>query len=455
MGKFLPRLFAVYEGSLTLAVTIFDVRKHSLCYRKGIRSGDSLLSINGHEISDVLDYSFYSDDEKLVLVFRKADGKEKRIKAHIRETADELGLSFETYLMDKQRSCKNKCVFCFIDQLPKGLRPSLYFKDDDARLSFLFGNYITLTNLSEHDVDRIISMHISPINASVHTMDPELRVRMMKNPNAGESLKYLYRFSDAGIRINVQLVLCPGINDGAALDYSLQKLKELKSLESIAAVPVGLTKYRENLCPLRKFSPAEAGAVIDTIDAFNTALSALGRDKLAYPSDEFYQLACRPLPPYSYYGDFPQLENGVGMLANMEHEFYGGLEQLSADDLHRSFGLVTGKAAYSLQTELAGAFCRKFPNSDIEVFGIDNVFFGPDVTVAGLLTGGDIIDYFLSHPCRFRTLLFPSAMFKSREELIFLDDVTLEQLEAKLGVRAIVADCSADALLDLFYSLHD
>ena len=455
MGKFLPRLFAVCEGSMTLAVSIFDVRKHSLCYRKGIRAGDKLVSINGNEIFDVLDYSFYSDDEKLALVFQKADGKLKRFRAHVHESADELGLSFETYLMDKQRSCKNKCVFCFIDQLPKGLRPSLYFKDDDARLSFLFGNYITLTNLSEHDVDRIIKMHISPINASVHTMDPALRVRMMKNPNAGESLKYLYRFSEAGIRINVQLVLCPGINDGAALEYSLQKLKELESLESIAAVPVGLTKYRENLCPLHKFSPSEAGAVIDVIDTFNDSLIAEGREKLAYPSDEFYQLAGRALPPYSYYGDFPQLENGVGMLANMEHEFRLGLEDLEPDDLHRSFGLVTGKAAYELQTELAESFCCKFPNSDIEVFGIDNVFFGPDVTVAGLLTGGDIIDYFTAHPCRFRTLLFPSVMFKSKEELIFLDDVTLEQVEEKLSVRAVVADCSADALLDLFFSLHD
>ena len=455
MGKFLPRLFAVYEGSLTLAVTIFDVRKHSLCYRKGIRAGDSLLTINGNEISDVLDYSFYSDDEKLVLVFQKADGKIKRMKAHIRDSADELGLSFETYLMDKQRSCKNKCIFCFIDQLPKGLRPSLYFKDDDARLSFLFGNYITLTNLSEHDVDRIIRMHISPINASVHTMDPDLRVRMMKNPNAGESLKYLYRFSEAGIRINVQLVLCPGINDGTALEYSLQKLKELKSLESIAAVPVGLTKYREHLCPLRKFSSSEAGAVIDMIDSFNSALISEGREKLAYPSDEFYQLAGRKLPPYSYYGDFPQLENGVGMLSNMEHEFRCGLEDLTADNYDRHFGLVTGKAAYPLQAELARLFCAKFPNADIEVFGIENVFFGPDVTVAGLLTGGDIIDYFTNHPCRFHTLLFPSAMFKSKDELIFLDDVKLEDLESRLSVHAIVADCSADALLDLFYSLHD
>ena len=438
-----------------MSVTVFDVQPGSLCFKKGIRPGDSLLSINGNEINDVLDYRFYTDEEKLKLEFITAAGRIKKIKTKIISSADELGLEFETYLMDRQKSCKNKCIFCFIDQLPKGLRPSLYFKDDDARLSFLFGNYITLTNLTDHDVDRIIKMHISPINASVHTMDPELRVRMMKNPRAGESLKYLYRFSDAGIRINVQLVLCPGINDGAALEYSLNQLKELNSLESIAAVPVGLTKYRDNLCPLRKFTPEEAAGVIDAIDCFNRFLQKEGRDKLAYPSDEFYQLAGRPLPPYEYYGDFPQLENGVGMLANMEYEFMQALDEYPSDDCKRRFGLVTGMAACGLQSKLVSEFCKKFPYSDICVYGIENEFFGHDVTVAGLLTGWDIISYFKKNPTVYRTLLFPSVMFKSKKELIFLDDVTLTQLETELGVKAIVSDCSAEALLDLFYTLHE
>ena len=437
-----------------MAVKIHDVQKHSLCYKKGICAGDSLVSINGHEIDDVLDYRFYSDEEKLLLTFRKAGGKkQKRFRVRIKESADELGLGFETYLMDAQKSCKNKCIFCFIDQLPKGLRPSLYFKDDDARLSFLFGNYITLTNLTEHDADRIIKMHISPVNASVHTMDPDLRVRMMKNPYAGESLKYLYRFSEAGIRINVQLVLCPGINDGDALAFSLEKLKELQSVESIAAVPVGLTKYREHLFPLRKFTPEEAAAVIDRIDGFNATLAAEGRDKLAYPSDEFYQLAGRALPPYEYYGDFPQLENGVGMLANMEYEFITALEALAPDDKHRKFAVITGLAAHQMLSKLARAFCVRFKNADICVYGIENKFFGPDVTVAGLLTGKDILDYFKQHPTPYKTLLFPSSMFKSKNELIFLDDVTLADVETVLGVNAVVTDCSGGTLAELFYGL--
>ena len=451
MGKILPRLFAVLGQESDMSVTIYDVQKASVCYKKGIRAGDQLIRINGNEITDVLDYRFYAADETLKLEFLKTDGKQKTVKVRRNASPDALGLEFETYLMDRQRSCKNKCIFCFIDQLPPGLRPSLYFKDDDSRLSFLFGNYITLTNLTDREADRIIRMHISPINASVHTMDPALRVQMMKNPQAGESLKYLYRFSEAGIRLNVQLVLCPGINDGPALSDTLQKLRSLQSLQSVAAVPVGLTKYREKLCPLRKFTQPEAAAVIDMIDGFNTELVSEGREKIAYPSDEFFQLAGRPLPDYAYYGDFPQLENGVGMLTLMRHDFYEALGEYPADDRKRSFALVTGMAAYELQKELVSAFCEKYPQADICVYGIKNEFFGEDVTVAGLLTGRDILNYFEQTKLPYRTLLFPSAMFKSREELIFLDDVTLADVEKTLGVKAVVTDCDAYSLMKLFY----
>lgn len=437
-----------------MSVVISEVNENSVCFKKKIRSGDKLLSINGNEINDVLDYRFYCDEEKLKIEFLTASGKHKTVKLKNLDSPDEIGLQFETYLMDKQKSCKNKCVFCFIDQLPKGLRSSLYFKDDDARLSFLFGNYITLTNLSEHDVNRIIKMHISPINASVHTMDPLLRVEMMKNPSAGESLKYLQRFSDAGIKINVQLVLCPGINDGEHLVFTLEKLKELKNLQSIAAVPVGLTKYRDGLCPLKSFTPDEAAAVIDTIDAFNSELILEGREKLAYPSDEFFQLCSRNLPPYEYYGDFPQLENGVGMIASMRYEFLQALSYYPADNKKRSFAVVTGMAAFELQKELAEKFTEKFPNSDIGVYGLKNEFFGENVTVAGLLTGHDIIDYFKKVELSYDTLLFPSVMFKSKDELIFLDDVTLSEVEKILKIRAVVSDCDADSLIELFYSLE-
>ncbi len=435
-----------------MAVEISGVLAGSVCEKKGVRAGDSLISVNGNEIGDVLDYRFYCDDDKLRLVFRKAGGGEKHFKVKGLSSPDELGLTFSTYLMDRQRSCKNKCVFCFIDQLPKGLRPSLYFKDDDARLSFLFGNYITLTNLTDHDVERIIKMHISPVNASVHTMNPALRVEMMKNPHAGEALKHLYRFSEAGIRLNAQLVLCPGLNDGEELIYSLEKLSELKSLQSVAAVPVGLTKYREGLYPLRKFTPAEAAAVIDMIDAFNARMTAEGREKLAFPSDEFYQLAGRDLPGYDYYGDFPQLENGVGMLTLMRHDFYELLDEAEGDARPRRFGLVTGFAAKDLMEELAAAFCEKFTGSRIAVYAVDNRFFGPDITVAGLLTGQDILRYFREKGEYEHTLCFPSAMFKSRGELIFLDDVTKEDVERALGVEVVVSDCSADGLFGLFES---
>lgn len=434
-----------------MSVKIFEVAAGSPCYKKGIRPGDELLSINGNEINDVLDYRFYCDEEKLRLSVKKADGKVRRVKLKHIGSPDALGLEFQTYLMDRQRSCKNKCIFCFIDQLPKGLRPTLYFKDDDARLSFLFGNYITLTNLSEHDVQRIIKMHISPINASVHTMNPQLRVEMMKNPNAGKALELLTRFSEAGIRINAQLVLCPGINDGEELSFSLQKLGELQSLQSVAAVPAGLTKYREGLYPLRKFTPAEAARVIDTIDAFNDDLMKTGREKLAYPSDEFFQLSGREMPPYSYYGDFPQLENGVGMCASMEYEFFESLKETEGDTKKRTFGLVTGMAAKPLMEKLTKAFCEKFTGSRISVYGIENRFFGEDITVAGLLTGRDIIHYFRERGGCEKTLLLPSVMFKSREELIFLDDVTKEELEAALDVNVIVSDCDALSMFDLFY----
>lgn len=433
-----------------MAVQIADVRKKSACDRKGIGPGDTLLSINGNEIDDVLDYRFFTGDEKLKIEYRDQKGRVR--KCHVRNDGDidNIGLIFDTYLMDRQRSCRNKCVFCFIDQLPKGLRPSLYFKDDDSRLSFLFGNYITLTNLSEHDVERIIRYHISPVNASVHTMNPELRVKMMKNPHAGESLALLKRFSDAGISINAQLVLCPGLNDGDELTFSLEKLAELESVASIAAVPVGLTKYREGLYPLRCYEPAEAAAVIDLIDGFNARLAEQCREKLAYPSDEFFLLSGRPIPPYDYYGDFPQLENGVGAFALTSHDFYSRLEETEGDDEKRLLSVATGAAAATLLREIAAAFTGKFPGTVIDVFEIKNEFFGERVTVAGLITGGDLIRALQGKLRPGTVLLLPSVMLKSREEPIFLDDVSVEDVKNALGVKVEVTDCGGDALFDAF-----
>lgn len=433
-----------------MAVTIFDVENGSVCAKRKIRPGDELVSINGNEIGDVLDYRFYGEGKKLKLVFRSGSGRVRRVTARNVEDPDELGLRFETYLMDRHRSCRNHCVFCFIDQLPKGLRPSLYFKDDDARLSFLFGNYITLTNLSEHDVERIIRMHISPINASVHTMDPELRVKMMRNPHAGEALSHLRRFSDAGIAINAQLVLCPGLNDGEALTSSLRELAALSGVRSIAAVPVGITKFREGLYPLRKFDAAGAADVIDRIDVFNAELAASGKEKLAYPSDEFFLLAGREIPDYFYYGDFPQLENGVGTCAATEYDFMAALAEAEGDDAPRRFSIVTGTAACSLLNKLSAAFSEKFPASRITVYGLENRFFGPDVTVAGLLTGRDIAEQLQERGFSDPALLLPSVMFKSAEEPVFLDDYTKEELETALHTSVTVADCDGEGMFRLF-----
>ena len=260
-----------------MAVLISGVVKNSPCYKKGLNKGDILLTVNGHKIDDVLDYQFYSKSKNPVLGYKTSEGKYYLTRV-IKGADADLGLIFETYLMDKHRHCENKCIFCFIDQLPKGMRESLYFKDDDSRLSFLFGNYITLTNLSEREVERIIEMKISPVNISVHTMNPELRVKMMKNPRSGEVLKNIKRFSDAGIKINAQLVLCPGINDGDELLFSLEKLAEYyPQVQSISAVPVGLTRFREKLHPLRPFAKEEAEGVINIVEGFNDRLTASGK----------------------------------------------------------------------------------------------------------------------------------------------------------------------------------
>ena len=434
-----------------MAVKVFAVLKNSICAKNGIRPGDSLVSINGNEINDVLDYRFYSDSERLKTVFELSDGRKKRVVLHAGKGADKLGLSFETYLMDKHRRCKNSCIFCFIDQLPKGLRKSLYFKDDDSRLSFLFGNYITLTNLTDKDVDRIIKMHISPINASVHTMNPELRVKMMKNPAAGSSLMYLKKFSDAGIAINAQLVLCPGINDGDELRFSLERLAELESVRSVAAVPVGLTKYREGLYPLQAFNKESAAAVIDIIDGFNESLMKKGRDKLAYPSDEFFQVAKREIPDYSYYGDFPQLDNGVGMIACLDKEFSDALNDCEADNKKRRFAIATGVAAYDIMKSVAGRFCEKFKLSEINVYCIRNSFFGDSVTVSGLVTGNDLITSLKEQGFDGDYLFIPSVMLKSKSEPVFLDDVSVAQVEEALNTKVIVTSCDAYSLFDAFY----
>ena len=312
-------------------VTVTAVDEGSPAAKARLHAGDKLLSINGREIDDVLDYRFFIPDTRLKLVVETPEGHRRTVRIKKQEF-EELGLEFSDYLMDEQRSCRNKCIFCFIDQLPPGMRDSLYFKDDDSRLSFLFGNYITLTNLTEHEVQRIIDMHISPINISVHTTDPALRCKMMNNRFAGDCLKILYRFAEAGLQLQCQLVLVPEYNDGAALDRSLADLAALgDAIVSVAAVPVGLTKYREGLAPIRSFTPEESRAVIAQLTAAGDRMLAERGTRVFYPADEWYINAGLPIPDGDFYEDYPQLENGVGMIAWLRTRFYDALEDFVSD----------------------------------------------------------------------------------------------------------------------------
>lgn len=412
-----------------MAVMISGIDKGSIAEKKKINAGDRLISINGNEINDVLDYRFYINEAKLVLSLETADGKSKLVLIR-KDEFEDIGLEFETYLMDKQRSCKNKCIFCFIDQLPKGLRKSLYFKDDDSRLSFLFGNYITLTNLTDSEAERIIKMHISPVNVSVQTMNPELRVKMMANPHAGESLKYLKRFADAGIALNTQLVLCPGINDGAELEYSLNELAKLyPAVQSIAAVPVGLSDHRQGLYPLEPYNEKTAGDVIDTIDRFNKENGAV----IAYAADEFYLKAKRQMPDAEYYNDFPQLENGVGMWALLKSEFEDALNECEVTELDRRITVVTGEAAYPLISELAKNTETKIKGLSIQVISVKNKLLGSMITVSGLLCGADIADA-VSGLDLGEELIIPPNCLRSEGDM-FLDDMTVDELSDKLKTK--------------------
>lgn len=421
-----------------MPVKIKSVKKLSACGLRGINSGDLLLSVDGNEIEDVLDYDFYMSSGRVSLDFLCGD-KKKTVKT----TKEKCGLEFETYLMDKQQGCKNKCIFCFIDQLPKGMRKTLYFKDDDSRLSFLFGNYITLTNISEHEIERIIKMHISPVNISVHTMNPELRVRMMKNPKAGECLKIIKRFADAGIKMNTQLVLCPGFNDGEELKYSLSELAKLyPAVSSIAAVPVGLTKYRDGLEPLTPFTKETAGKVIDIMEGFGEKFKAENGTRLCFPADEFYLKAERPLPDDEFYEDYPQIENGVGMWTSFKSDYQDYFDNLNGNSSllkEKTVSFATGAAAYPLICDFAKKLTENIPQIKVNVYKIKNEFFGESITVAGLITGRDLIGQLKGKDLG-QTLFISSNMiigsYQEENENIFLDDVTLskacEELETNI-----------------------
>ncbi len=429
-----------------MSVIIKSVDLKSPADKAGLKEGYTLISINKNDIMDVLDYRFYQNNTKLRIEYIDDKGKIKR-KRIKKEDYEELGLNFETYLMDKQHSCLNKCVFCFIDQLPKGMRDSLYFKDDDSRLSFLFGNYITLTNITEHEIERIIKMHISPINISVHTTNPELRVKMMKNKNAGNVLSVIKRFNDAGIKINCQLVLCPGYNDGEELKRTLSDLTELQNAECIAAVPVGLTKYRDGLAELVPFNPRTAAETIDIIDRYGEECIKKYGSRRIYASDEFYLLAKRQMPDAEYYGEFLQLENGVGLWALLFKEATDAIaEEEYKLNQKRKISVVTGVAAYPLITEIVDKCKQKWDNLECKVYKIKNNFFGEKITVAGLVTATDIKEQ-LKGEILGEEMLIPAVMLRKEGDM-FLDSITLNELSRDLGVKIIPVDNDGYSLID-------
>ncbi len=429
-----------------MSVIVKSVIKNSPAYKTGMRDGDTLISINGNEIMDVLDYRFYQNSERLTLEYINSKGKTvcKKVK---KKEYDELGLEFETYLMDKKHSCRNKCIFCFIDQLPKGLRDTLYFKDDDSRLSFLFGNYITLTSITEHEVDRIIKMHISPINISVHTTNPELRVKMMNNKNAGKALDIIYRFNEAGIKLNCQLVLVPDYNDGEELERSLKDLTALENVECIAAVPVGLTRYREGLCEISPFNKKRAEKTVKILEKYSDETLKKYGERRVFAADEFYILAEKKLPDANYYEEFLQLENGVGLVPLLLSE---ADEAISGNDYilekKRKITIATGEAAEPFIKSIVDKAAKKWDNLECKVIFVKNNFFGGEITVAGLVTATDILEQ-LKDMDLGEELLIPSVMLRDGGDM-FLDSVTLDELSQKLGIKITPVSNDGFELID-------
>lgn len=427
---------------------IQTVEVGSPAHRAGVQSGETLTHVNGNPIVDVLDYKFYSYDPKVELTLKSSDGSVRNVSVRKREGED-LGLEFETYLMDRARSCANNCIFCFVDQMPPGMRKTLYFKDDDARLSFLMGNYLTLTNLSEREIQRIIDLRISPINVSVHTTDPELRVEMLKNKRAGESIEVMRRFASNHITMNCQIVSCPGVNDGKALERTLKDLAEMfPAVNSISVVPVGVTKYRDGLYPLRPYTGEEARKVLEQVEEFAQEHFDKTGTRLVWCSDEFYLLAGRELPKDEYFEEYTQLDNGVGMLRLLTEEFRRGLDLMEPEEMEGTvpFTIATGVSAAPFLKQLVDLAKQKCDKIEGQVCAIRNEFFGETITVAGLVTGQDLIGQ-LKGKALGQRLLIPSSMLRAGER-VFLDDVSVEDVERELGVPVTAVGQDGYELLD-------
>ena len=437
-----------------MSTVITSVDAGSPAERAGIRAGEQLLMINHHEIVDVLDYRFFCYDPSVSLRLREADGTTRHLTIE-KEEGEDLGLNFDTYLMDEPRPCSNHCLFCFVDQMPPNMRDTLYFKDDDARLSFLLGNYITLTNLSERELQRIIDLHISPVNISVHATDPELRVKLLRNKNAGKCVDIMRRFAGGGIVMNCQIVCCPGLNDGQALMQTMQDLADMyPAVHSVSIVPVGLTKYREGLYPLESFTPEHSGETIDMVTAFGDECVKKYGTRIFFCSDEMYICAQRELPDDDFYEEHTQLENGVGMIRSFSDDFYAELNK--PDNRKAICGLLEKKPSFTFVTGilfsdyLCGClndFKEVFPYFDYEVIPIVNDFFGHKITVAGLLTGRDIIAQLKDRQLMDYVVL-PDSLLRSGEDVL-LDDIHLRDIEKALQKDIHIVKSNGESLVRL------
>ncbi|MGE4214504.1 MAG: DUF512 domain-containing protein [Anaerotignaceae bacterium] len=430
---------------------IIKVEKDSIAEELGIEPGDVLVSINGKEVLDVFDYRYLINDEYIEMGIKTLQGEE--CIAEIDKDYDEdIGIVFESGLMDDAKSCFNKCIFCFIDQLPKGMRETLYFKDDDSRLSFLQGNYVTLTNMKQADIDRIVYYHLSPINISVHTTDLELRKKMLNNKNADKVLTHMETLANAGIEMNLQIVLCNGINDGDVLEKSISDLsKFFPHAKSLSVVPIGLTRYRDGLYQMKPFEKEDSEAVIDLIEKWQKKLKAEIGSSFVFIADEFYLTAQRKFPTVEAYEDFPQIENGVGMISLMRDEFNTYMAELIGDrGLEKTVSIATGTAAFEFIDGLCKEIMVKYPRVKIQVFPIKNEFFGGKISVSGLLCGCDIINQ-LKNKKLGEYLCLPQNLLRSGETTL-LDDLTVEDIEKELSVKIRITKESGEdfvkAILD-------
>lgn len=419
--------------------TIKSVDPGSIADELGLEPGDRLLSIDGHELEDIFDYEYYIENESIMVVIAKKNGEEWELD--IENDYQDLGLTFENGLMSDYKSCHNKCVFCFIDQMPKGMRETLYFKDDDSRLSFLQGNYVTLTNMKDKDIERIIKFKLAPINISVQTTNPELRCKMLHNRFAGEALKKIDRLYEAGTPMNGQVVMCKNLNDGDELDRTIRDLtRYIPCMESVSVVPVGLSKYRDGLYPLEPITAEDAAKTIDIIEKWQKKVYAEHGIHFIHASDEFYILAGRELPEEERYDGYIQLENGVGMIRLLTTEVHEALDELEGDEEKEELSIATGKLAAVYLAGFLEEIKKKFPNRKVHLYPIRNDFFGEMITVAGLITGQDLIAQLKDKPLGSR-LLLPECMFRSGEE-VFLDDITRQEVENALQVPVNIVKSS-------------